>query len=118
MYKLSKQDIKRGLKFPKKLSKSLAEEIGIHIGDGSLGIYKYNKDVKYSYSISGGYDDEKYFLEFVIPLMYKLYNIYPTFYKSKKEKSISLHYRSKGTLHFKNSIGLQLGKKTDLSNQN
>lgn len=108
---LSKKDIKRSLVLPKKLNKLLAEEIGIHIGDGSLRIYQYNTDIKYAYSISGGYDDEKYFLDFVIPLMYELYHIYPTFYKSKKERSISLHYHSKGLLFFKKKIGLPLEKK-------
>src|SRR3989344_172343 len=69
----SKNDIKRELKLPNKLSKKLVEEIGIHIGDGHLGIHKNGNSLKYSYTVSGGYEDYFYFKKHVIPLMYKLY---------------------------------------------
>ena len=37
---LSKQDVKRNIKFPDKLNEELAELIGIMIEDGHLSIYK------------------------------------------------------------------------------
>lgn len=117
--KFSYNDIKRELKVPKYLTKSLAEEMGIHLGDGSLGIYRnkfaINSYLKYAYHIAGSYDDEEYFRLFVIPLMKELYNIRSHFYKSNKEKSIALSYQSKGLLYFKNSIGLPIGKKIDIN---
>lgn len=38
----SKNDVRRGFKIPKTIDRRLYEEIGIHLGDGSLGIYKSN----------------------------------------------------------------------------
>ena len=114
MNKISYNDIKRGLKIPKTINKYLAEEIGIHVGDGSLGIYKHKSGIKYLYTISGHHNDELYFRKFIIPLMYRLYNIYPSIYKRKDEKSMELNYQSKGLIHFKKSIGLPLGKKEEI----
>lgn len=37
--KLNKRDIAKGLKIPKEMSLELAEEIGLHIGDGSMNYY-------------------------------------------------------------------------------
>lgn len=119
MLKFSYNDIKRELKIPKYLTKDLAEEIGIHLGDGSLGIYRnkfaIKNYLKYAYHIAGSYDDEQYFKKFLIPLMEKLYNIRSHFYKSKNEKSITLSYQSKGLLYFKGSLGMPLGKKLNIA---
>ena len=110
----SKNDIKRGLRIPNKIDRRISEEIGIHLGDGSLGIYKHKSGIKYSYTISGGYDDEEYFQNFIIPLMHKLYRIYPSTYKYRDRRSLELHYQSKGLIFFKRSLGLPLGKKENL----
>ena len=111
---LSYNDIKRGLKIPTILSKELAEETGIHIGDGNLGVHPNGKSLKYQYSISGWTGDEDYLKEYVVPLMHKIYGIYPSVYRSKTSKSIELHYQSKGLVHFKKSLNLPLGRKDDL----
>ena len=50
------------------IGKAVAEEFGIHIGDGSLGIYPTTGH--YDYTITGGLEDEKYLLEFIVPLIY------------------------------------------------
>ncbi len=107
----SHNDFRREVTLPKDLTKELAEETGIHVGDGSLYMSKKGTDTKYVYNISGGYDDELYFQEFVIPLIYRLYHIHPLIYKPKKGKSIELRYQSKALAHFKKSLGLPVGKK-------
>ena len=40
--KLSRKDVKRGLKFPSEMNEQLAEDIGIMIGDGCILSYKHN----------------------------------------------------------------------------
>lgn len=68
----SKKDKKRRLVLPTELSSELAEEIGIHIGDGSLNIYKS----RYLYSLRGHkIDDEKYYINFVTLLYRSLFGI-------------------------------------------
>ena len=110
----SHNDIKRGLKMPNKINKDVAEETGIHAGDGHMNIIKHSTGTKYVYSISGGYEDERYFKSFLIPLMKRLYNIKPSIYRAKHEKSLTLHYQSKGLIYFKKGLGLPLGKKLNL----
>ena len=108
----SQNDLRRGITIPKILSKDLAEEIGIHVGDGSLGIYKNGGSLKYSYVISGNIGDELYIDKFVVPLLYRLYHIKPSIYKPKNKKSIELHYQSKVIVYFKKVFfNLPFGKK-------
>lgn len=111
----SHNDFKRGLTIPKTLNKDLAEEMGLHLGDGCLGIYRYGHNIKYYYVISGGYDDEAYLKKFVIPLVYRLYHILPVFRKIKDKKYINLAYQSKGLLSFKKSLGLPINKKIGIT---
>lgn len=95
------------------INKELAEEIGIHIGDGSLGIY--NKTGHYDYTICGGLEDEIYLSEFVTPLIYKIYGLKPYLKYSKKDGSISLVYVSKELVLWKKTIGLPVGPKDNIS---
>lgn len=94
------------------ISKELAEEIGIHIGDGCSGLYGKND---YQYAITGGVEDEKYFLDFVAPLIKNLFGLDHHFKKSKKDNSITLRYCSKQLVLFKANIGLPVGSKNQIS---
>lgn len=94
------------------ITKELAEEIGIHIGDGSLGFYK--KTYHYDYTITGGLDDEMYLLDFVIPLIRKIYGLSPYIQYVKKDNSIMLKYVSKQLILWKKSIGLPIGPKNSI----
>ena len=38
--KFSKSDLNKNITLPKRITADLAEEIGLHIGDGSMNIYK------------------------------------------------------------------------------
>jgi len=77
------KDLQRGITLPEKMSPELAEETGIHLGDGSLskcldkGGYLY-----YKYSVTGDMKDESiYHDQFIVPLIKKLYNILPSILK-------------------------------------
>lgn len=99
------------IKIPK-LNKKLAEEIGIHIGDGSLGIYP--KTGHYRYTVCSGFDDKIYIFNFVKPLIEKLYGITPNNITKKKGKSLDLVYHSKDLILWKNKIGLPIGPKNQI----
>ncbi len=79
----SNADIKRDLVLPKRLTKELAEDIGIMVGDGHIGKYTYNNKNSHQIRCDGSYSsDLLYYKNFVIPLKYfviplkfKLYNI-------------------------------------------
>lgn len=66
------------------------------------------------YTISGNYEDESYFKEHIIPLIYCLYGLYPSIYKRGNRKCLELRYQSKGLIYFKKSLGLPLGKKKNV----
>lgn len=72
---LCKRDTNRGLHLPNNLTKELAEDIGIHIGDGCLTISgKDHAIVCTGHTI----DDNIYLKHFVAPLKYYLYGIEPS----------------------------------------
>ncbi len=107
-------DIKRDVKIPEKMSIELAEETGIHLGDGSLSVYSdKNKWKTYQYSISGDLKNESLYHEsFIAPLVKKLYNLNLSFSKRLIKNSIESKLRSRAIVQFKNRIlGLPVGNK-------
>ncbi len=103
--RLSNPDKQRKITIPKKLTSKLAEEIGIHLGDGTLS----NK--KYYYSVRGGYAEETYYTEFVLPLYKELFNINPPLLK--RSNACGFEISSKGLREFKNNVlGIMVGTKT------
>ncbi|RLG12232.1 hypothetical protein DRN73_03135 [Candidatus Pacearchaeota archaeon] len=105
---LSIFDKKRKLKIPKKINEDLAEEVGIHVGDGSMNIY--NKS--YVYSLEGHIiDDRKYFLNHISPLFKRLYNLNIRLRERKSAGVFGFQVGSKGLINFKSNLGLPLGSK-------
>lgn len=107
-----KDDIKRKIKIPTEISPELSEELGIHIGDGSLYLTKRRAEFR----VGGNPKDEwDYFLKFLIPLYKKLFNIEP---KVRREKTaICLAIYSRAIVTFKtNVLNLPAGKKSHLIN--
>ena len=102
---LSKNDIKRGITFPSKLTEELAEEIGMHLGDGTLSKNKHY------YSIRGDIKEKKYYENHVIPLYKKLYNL--DLRLLERQPICGIELSSKGLFEFKNKIiGIPFGEKT------
>ena len=66
----SKDDLKKGIKLPKKITAELAEEIGMQFGDGFLSSRRYD------YRLKGNpYDEKDYYLNYIKPLFKKVYNL-------------------------------------------
>jgi len=101
----SKPDIKRELRVPKRLCPLLAEEIGIHLGDGTLS------KKRYYYSVRGDLKEESYYTGFILPLYKELYNIKPPLLK--RSFACGFEISSKMMREFKNKVlGITIGTKT------
>jgi len=108
---LSSHDKKRGFNFPQKITPDLAEEIGIHIGDGSMNIYKKSS----MYSLEGHInDDREYFIKNIAPLFERVYNLKVRLRERKCAGVFGFQIGSKGLIAFKQSIGLPLGYKDNI----
>ena len=95
-----------------KINEKLAEETGIHVGDGSMNIY----NGIYAYTLACHHiDDKEYMTNYVIPLYNELYNIFPKL-KPWSKGTIGFRIHNKEIVDFKNKIlGLPLGKKMDIT---
>lgn len=104
-------DKRRGLKIPQKIDKNLAEEIGIHVGDGSMNIYNKN----YMYSLEGhSKDDKSYYDLHIANLIKKLYGLEVRLRERKCAGVYGFQIGSKGLILFKKSLGLPLGPKKSI----
>lgn len=104
----SSSDIKKNIKLPDKLTPKLAEEIGMHYGDGFLSAKRYD------YRLKGNYNDEiKYYEDYIKPLFKKLFNIDVNL--KKFDSTFGFEITSKALWEFKTKvIGINPGNKRDL----
>lgn len=66
----SKRDLKKNILLPQKITPALAEEVGMHLGDGFLS------SKRYEYRLKGNKKDEiEYYQKAVKPLFKELYNV-------------------------------------------
>ncbi len=93
-------------------SELLAEELGIHYGDGYMKIKtnKWGKHYEYSYS-AHTYDDKDYIQE-VKKILRTLYNL--NGYERTKGNSYELMFSSRELVNFKLSMGASLSPKMNL----
>lgn len=111
------QDTKRNIKVPEEMTEELAEETGIHIGDGNLNKCPDKKwGFGYSYNINGNLTDELiYHEEHIRKLMHRLYNHKGFTLKRENRNDICSVFRSKAILEYKNKIlKLPIGLKTNI----
>lgn len=96
-----------GIKFPQKLTPELAEEIGIHIGDGHLSSNRYR------YKLFGNQDESEYYENFLTGLYQRLYNIKVRLEKRERDGNIiGFEFCSKPIWFFKTkTLGLITGRK-------
>ena len=72
----SSNDLKRNIKIPEEITTELAEETGLHIGDGSMNFYNNKGNFKGIYSLRGHIcDDVKHYNSRIKFLYWKLYNL-------------------------------------------
>lgn len=101
----SKYDKEKKIKLPNKLTPELAEEIGMHYGDGFLS------EKRYEYRLKGNqYNEREYYTNYIKPLFKKLYNIDVTLKDFKTSYGFEL--KSKAIWEFKIKVlGIKSGKK-------
>jgi hypothetical protein len=100
----SKKDESKKIIFPEKMSPELAEEIGIHLGDGCMS---FNRNY---FSVKTNKKEEKYVTEFLFPLYKRLYNLDLKLMRLKSVSGFEVY--SKALCEFKNKvIGLPYGEK-------
>lgn len=111
------QDIRNLTKLPNEMSEELAEEVGIHIGDGNLHA-STGKDsfTSYRYRIDGNLIDETlYHEQFIRPLMRRLYNYEGFKVINERKNSSQLNFKSKMIFFYKTKIlGLPIGSKINI----
>lgn len=108
--KFSKRDVEKGIIIPERLTPLLAEDIGIHIGDGSL--YKCNRwKSTYEFLYASNIDERNY-LNHIIRLKKKLYNLKKYRVRLKKGKELDLIFNSLAiATFFETSLGIPVGSK-------
>ena len=109
----SRCDKSRKVKLPTTLSAELAEEIGIHIGDGYLRVSEKGEKLDYKYIICTGDEDADFFKNKISKLMLKLYNLKPGYIRIS-DGSMDYNFCSKALAHFKKAIGLPVGRKRNI----
>tara|TARA_Y100000310_G_C20701809_1_gene830651 strand:- start:5198 stop:5929 length:732 start_codon:yes stop_codon:yes gene_type:complete len=97
---------------PQNFSEKLAEETGIHIGDGSMNKYIHKQTTRWVYTFSSHKNDDKKYIDYVLKLMEDLYAKSPYIYT--KNNCINLIYCSKEIVVFKKNLGLPMGKKINI----
>ena len=98
--------------FKYKINKDLAEETGIHIGDGSMNIYSG----VYSYTLACHHIDDKEYMDYhLIPLYERIYGVKPKGREwSKGTYGFRIHNRN--IVEFKRDVlGLPMGKKDNIN---
>ncbi len=100
----SSYDKMKNIKFPTEMSSQLAEEIGIHLGDGCLS---FNR--KY-FSVKTNKKEEDYMVDFLFPLYKRLYNL--DLKLMKLQSVVGFEMYSKALFEFKNKVlGIPYGEK-------
>jgi intein/homing endonuclease len=101
---------------PKRITPELAEETGLHIGDGSMGFYKNRNKLKGIYSLRGHRIDDRSHYEQRIKWLYEeLYNFTPSLRDMPSSQVFGFQKWSSELVNFKHKrLGLPLGKKIEL----
>jgi len=114
--RFSNTDLKKEIILPEKLTFELAEETGLHIGDGSMNFYLHNRSYKGIYSLRGHIlDDKKHYNLRIKNLYLKLYNFKPSLRSMKSTGVYGFQIWTDCVVDFKHKIlGLPLGYKTNV----
>ena len=114
--RMSKNDEKRGLELPDKMTPELAEDVGIMAGDGHISIQRRPSRTDYEVSCYGhAITDKSFIRDYVRVLKLELFNLMFNF-RENADNTCVLRIRSVGLVNFYGSIiGLPLGSKHDIS---
>jgi len=102
----------------KKITPFLAEEIGWHIGDGSMNYYLLHGKRKHkgSYSLRGHLiDDRPHYIQRIKPIFDFIYGLNISLREMRSTGVFGFQIWNNELVNFKHRIGLPLGKKSDIS---
>jgi len=104
------------ISIPDKPSEELAEETGLHIGDGTMNFYNNQGKLKGSYALRGHINDDKEHYNNIINKLYlNLYNLNLSLRDMPKDGVYGFQKWSSNLVNFKHKIlGLTLGKKLNI----
>ena len=111
---LIKNNLKQILKLPTTYSEELAEETGIHIGDGGMGFHISKGKHNWHYTYCCHNIDDKEYCKYVKRLIKKLYNLDPINDKKRNSNTKILRYTRKNLVLYKMELGLPLGPKDNI----
>ena len=98
-----------------KFNSDLAEEIGWHIGDGSMNYYLQRGKPKGIYQLRGHIEDDKqHYLIRIKPIFEKIYNIKVSLREMPSTRVFGFQIWNSEIVKFKQQLGLPLGKKFEL----
>src|SRR3989344_6371096 len=95
-------------------SELLAEECGIHFGDGYMKIRKDGWGVHYDYTISSDIEEDSTYTKYVENLIKILYGLNASYKTVRNKRDFHLLYSSKELINFKLKIGIPLSPKENL----
>jgi len=103
------------MKFPRKITRELAEETGWHIGDGSMNFYKNHGKVRGVYQLRGHISDDKnHYITRIKPFFKTLYNLDISLREMPSTRVFGFQIWNDELVNFKHKLGLPLGKKTNV----
>lgn len=91
-------------------NEELAEACGIHAGDGHLRNKNYNREL----DISGSFEEEIYYLNKVIPLFSKVFNVNIKGRTFPKRGTYGFIIRDKKTIEKMHELGFPYGRKSNI----
>ena len=102
---------------PQKISPPLAEETGLHIGDGTMGFYNSRGKIKGSFALRGHLIDDRPHYDSVIKGLYKeVYGISISLREMQSTGVYGFQIWNNDLVEFKSKkLGLPLGKKMDIT---
>lgn len=107
----------KSITIPEELTPELAEETGLHIGDGSMNFYKTKKGLRGFYQLRGHIgDDKEHYDQRILNLYSKIYGVKLNLREMKSTGVYGFQIWSDDIVNFKHkTIGLPLGPKTNIS---
>ena len=97
------------------IAPELAEEIGWHIGDGSMNYYNNKGDLKGFYQLRGHIkDDKQHYIERIKPIFEKVYQVKIKLREMPSTRVFGFQIWNDEIIKFKQQLGLPLGKKFEL----
>ena len=103
------------MQIPDDISLELAEEVGWHIGDGSMNFYKNRGKVKGLYQLRGHIeDDKKHYEKRIKPLFEKLFGLKLNIREMPSTRVIGFQIWNNDLINFKKNLGLPLGHKYEV----